>query len=293
MIGPPGSGKTMIARRMSTILPELTFEESLELTKIYSIAGLLPEKDPFMRKRPFRSPHHTTSAQSLAGGGRRPRPGEITLAHRGVLFLDEMPEFSRRSLEILRQPMEDKVIQISRVYGTYTFPASFLLCAAMNPCPCGQYPDMNKCHCTPGEVSHYLSRISQPLLDRIDLCADVAPVSYEELQPGTPGESSAVIRARVAAAQRIQAERYQGENFRFNGELTARQIEQYCILTPSAKSLLHRAFDKIQFSARAYHRVLKVARTIADMEQSEWIDVNHVAEALTYRAFDKKYWGAG
>ena len=181
MIGPPGAGKTMIAKRIPGIMPSLSFEEGLELTKIYSIAGLLSPGDPLVRKRPFRSPHHTCSAQALAGGGRNPRPGEVTLAHRGVLFLDEMPEFSRRSLEILRQPLEDKVIRISRVYGTYDFPADFILCAAMNPCPCGHYPDMNRCHCTPAQVSQYLGRISQPLLDRLDLCADVTPVSFEGL----------------------------------------------------------------------------------------------------------------
>jgi magnesium chelatase family protein len=290
MIGPPGTGKTMIARRMATIMPELTFEESLELTKIYSIAGLLPQEDPFMRQRPFRSPHHTTSAPALAGGGRNPSPGEITLAHRGVLFLDEMPEFSRRSLEILRQPLEDKKIQISRVYGTYTFPASFILCAAMNPCPCGYFPDMNQCRCTPGEVQHYMGKISQPLLDRIDLCTDVSPVSYGELHKGTPGESSETIRRRVTAVQQIQAERYQKEAIQFNGELTGRQIEQYCRLAPAAEQLLQKAFDTIHFSARSYHRILKVSRTIADMEASSLIESRHVAEALSYRAFDKKYW---
>lgn len=290
MIGPPGTGKTMIARRIPTIMPELTFEESLELTRIYSIAGLLPEKHPLMKVRPFRSPHHTTSAQALAGGGRNPRPGEITLAHRGVLFLDEMPEFSRRSLEILRQPLEDKVIQISRVFGTYTFPASFILCAAMNPCPCGYYPDMNQCHCMPGEVARYMGKISQPLLDRIDLCTDVSPVSYQELHGRRAGESSAKIRDRVELARKIQVERYKKEEIRFNGELKGYQIEKYCVLSDTAEQLLKKAFERIHFSARSYHRILKVSRTIADMEAVEMIESRHVAEALSYRAFDKKYW---
>ena len=290
MIGPPGTGKTMIARRIPTIMPELTFEESLELTKVYSIAGLLPEGDPFIRIRPFRSPHHTCSAQALAGGGRNPRPGEITLAHRGVLFLDEMPEFSRRSLEILRQPLEDKLIQISRVYGNYQFPANFILCAAMNPCPCGFYPDLNRCRCTPGEVSHYLGKISQPLLDRIEICAEVPPVSYDALHSGKGGESSAQIRARVERVRELQIRRYAEEPIQFNGELKGKQIEKYCILTTDADQLVKTAFDKIPFSARSYHRILKVARTIADMEGQEQIQAEHIGEALAYRSFDKKYW---
>lgn len=290
MIGPPGTGKTMIARRISSIMPELTFEESLELTKIYSIAGLLPEEHPFVRKRPFRSPHHTTSAQALAGGGKNPRPGEITLAHRGVLFLDEMPEFARRSLEILRQPLEDKVIQISRVYGTYTFPANFILCTAMNPCPCGFYPDMNQCRCSPGEVAHYMGKISQPLLDRIDICTDVSPVSYGELHSGKGEETSEVIRERVKVVQKIQEERFREENIQFNGELKGKQIEKYCVLSDPAEKLLKKAFEKIHFSARSYHRIMKVSRTIADMDFAEQIEERHVAEALSYRAFDKRYW---
>ena len=290
MIGPPGAGKTMVAKRIPGIMPPLTLEEGLELTKIYSIAGLLPADDPLVRSRPFRSPHHTCSAQALAGGGRNPRPGEVTLAHRGVLFLDEMPEFSRRSLEILRQPLEDKVIRIARVYGTYEFPADFILCAAMNPCPCGHYPDMNRCRCTPAQVSQYQGRISQPLLDRLDLCADVTPVDFEGLSSRRIGESTDTIRERVTKVQELQRERYKNEGIQFNGELKGSQIEKFCQLDKEGKNLLQMAFEHMPFSARAYHRLLKVARTIADMDYCEAIKKHHIGEALSYRAFDKKYW---
>lgn len=288
-IGPPGSGKTMLARRLPTIMPEMTFEESLEITKVYSVAGLLTEKDPLIRQRPFRSPHHTSSPQALAGGGRIPGPGEITLAHRGVLFLDEMPEFSRRGLEVLRQPLEDKQIQLSRASGTYVFPAGFILVAAMNPCPCGYYPDMNKCRCSPGEVSHYLHKLSQPLLERIDLCADVPPVDFSQISCVKPGESSAVIRERVERVRQIQSKRYEKEPICFNGELSGKQIQKYCVLTEHAFKMAQNAFELMDLSARSYHRILKVSRTIADMEGEEEIHSRHVAEALTYRAFDKKY----
>lgn len=290
LIGPPGAGKTMIARRIPTIMPELTPEEGLELTKIYSIAGLLSAEHPFIRQRPFRNPHHTCSPQALAGGGKNPRPGEITLAHRGVLFLDEMPEFSRKSIEILRQPLEDKQILISRVYGTYDFPANFMLCAAMNPCPCGYYPDMNYCRCSPGEVTHYLGKVSQPILDRLDLCVEVQRMDFSQICGKCAGESSAVVRKRVEQVREIQRARFQEGNIQFNGEMQAKQVEAYCKMDEQAQRLLHAAFEKIPFSARAYHRILKVSRTIADMEQSELIQSHHLAEALTYRAFDKKYW---
>ena len=289
-IGPPGSGKTMLARRLPTIMPEMTFEESLEITKVYSVAGLLTEKDPLIRQRPFRSPHHTSSPQALAGGGRIPGPGEITLAHRGVLFLDEMPEFSRKSLEILRQPLEDKEIHLSRAAGTYIFPASFMLAAAMNPCPCGFYPDMNRCRCTSGEITHYLGKISQPLLERIDICTEVPAVSFSKMKKKIAGESSAQIRKRVEAVQEIQRERYKKEKFCFNGELDGRKLEKYCVMTGGVDKLLEQAYEQFQFSTRAYHKILKTARTIADMESSEKIKEEHICEALAYRAYDKKYW---
>ena len=288
-IGPPGTGKTMLAKRIPTIMPSLTFEESLELTKIYSIAGLLSPKRPLIKARPFRSPHHTSSSAALAGGGRIPGPGEVTLAHRGVLFLDEMPEFARGSLEVLRQPLEDKQIQLSRASGTYVFPAGFILVAAMNPCPCGYYPDMNKCRCTPGEVSHYLHKLSQPLLERIYLCADVPPVNFSQISGEKSGESSALIRKRVEKARRIQQKRYQNEKICFNGELSGKQIRKYCVLTENAFQVAKNAFELMELSARSYHRILKVSRTIADMEGEELIHTRHVAEALTYKAFDKKY----
>lgn len=290
MIGPPGAGKTMTARRIPGIMPKLSYEESLELTKIYSIAGLLSPSDPLIRHRPFRSPHHTSTAVALAGGGRNPRPGEITLAHRGVLFLDEMPEFSRRSLEILRQPLEDKVIRISRINGTYEFPADFILCAAMNPCPCGYYPDMNRCRCTAGQVSSYLNKISQPLLDRLDLCAEAEPAYFSQMSAGPLGETSQKIRKRVEQVQKIQRKRYQKEKIQFNGELTGNQLEKYCVMEPDAGNFLEKAFTHLAFSARAYHRILRVARTIADMEFSETIRKDHIGEALSYRSFEKKYW---
>lgn len=291
LIGPPGSGKSMLAKRILGLLPDLSPEESVEISKIYSIAGLLPKKGGLKSHRPLRAPHHTVSPQALAGGGRIPGPGEITLAHRGILFLDEMPEFSRKSLEILRQPMEEHKITIARSQGTYEFPAHFLLLAAMNPCPCGFYPDMNRCSCHPGQISRYKNKISQPLLDRIDLCVEAAAVSYEEIKGrGKQGESSKIIKERVFKTHLIQRKRYEGSGIFFNGELGAKEIKQYCILTKEAEHLLEKAYEKLKLSARGYHRILKVARTIADMEEADEIAATHIQEAICYRSIDKKYW---
>lgn len=290
LIGPPGAGKTMLAKRIPTIMPELTEEEGMELTKIYSIAGLLSAENPLILKRPFRNPHHTSPPQALTGGGRNPRPGEITLSHRGVLFLDEFPEFSRASLEVLRQPLEDREIVLSRASGTYRFPANFMLAAAMNPCPCGYYPDMNKCSCTAGEVSHYLGKISRPLLDRIDICADIPPVSFSQMACWKKGENSGTIKKRVEKARHMQEQRYKKEGVQFNAELSGRLVKKYCMCTDEGSRLLRMAFEKMKFSVRAYHKVLRTARTIADLAGEERISSSHVGEALSCRAFDKKYW---
>lgn len=280
----------MLARRIPSIMPELTEEEAMELTKIYSIAGLLSEEAPLILKRPFRNPHHTSPPQALTGGGRNPGPGEITLSHRGILFLDEFPEFSRAALETLRQPLEDREIVLSRASGTYRFPANFMLVAAMNPCPCGYYPDMNRCTCTAGQVSHYLGKISRPLLDRIDICTDIPAVTFSQMTKQEKGEGSFEMKARVEKAQDIQKERYKKEGIRFNGELTGKQIKKYCSCTKEGERLLGMAFEKMKFSARSYHKVLRTARTIADLEGKEKIDSSHIGEALSCRAFDKKYW---
>lgn len=292
LIGPPGSGKTMLARRIPTILPKLSYEESLEISQIYSVAGLLSHEQPLMGVRPFRAPHHTASPQALAGGGRIPKPGEITLAHRGVLFLDELPEFSRRSLEILRQPLEDRTIHISRCEKNYCFPAEFLLLAAMNPCPCGYYPDMNRCTCSQGDVTRYRNKISYPLLDRMDVCTEAAEVTYEELR-GDKKESisSEQMRRQVEAARAFQQERYEKERVVFNSELKPGQIERFCPMTKEAERLLERAYRKMHLSARGYHRVIRVARTIADLEQKDTIESVHISEAIHYRSIDRKYWG--
>ena len=289
MLGPPGGGKTMLAKRIPTIMPGLSYEEKLELTRIYSIAGLLSPEHPLRETRPFRSPHHTCSPQALAGGGRNPRPGEITLAHRGVLFLDEMPEFSRRSLEVLRQPLEDRRILLSRVRGTCVFPANFMLVAAMNPCPCGHFPDMERCRCTPSEVSHYLGKISQPLLERLDICVEVSSVSFSDMKKYRGGESSAQIQKRVERVQAVQKERYRKEAFSFNGEMGAGSIGKYCVLTPEGERLLERAYETMELSPRSCHRILKVPSTIAAMAGQARISAAHVGEALTYRALDKKF----
>lgn len=290
-IGPPGSGKTMAAKRIPTILPALTLKESVELSKVYSIAGLLPEGEALIVKRPFRNPHHTMSAVALVGGGRIPKPGEISLAGKGVLFLDELPEFQRETLEILRQPLEERQVVISRVHGTYTYPADFQLVCAMNPCKCGYYPDRSKCRCTPAEIHRYLSRISKPLLDRIDICVETPRIEYRDLEEKRRGESSANIRIRVEQAMEIQKKRYEKESFLFNSQLKGAKIDEYCQLEKEGKKLMKQAFVRLELSARSYEKILKVARTIADLEGETQILSCHLAEAISYREVDLKYWG--
>lgn len=291
ILGPPGSGKTMAARRLPSILPKLTFEESLEITKIYSIAGLLNNK-PFINNRPFRAPHHTTSAISLIGGGRIPKPGEISLAHHGILFLDELPEFSKNVIEVLRQPMEDGIVTISRVNATLTYPTKFMLVASMNPCPCGYYGDpIHQCSCSQKNIERYLGKISGPLLDRIDIHIEVTPVAYSDLEEdNTKSESSKEIRERVNNARVLQLERYKDDNIFSNSQLSSKDINKYCKLDIKSKKLIKNAFEKLGLSARAYNKVLKVARTIADLEGKEVIEYHHLAEAIQYRSLDRKYW---
>jgi magnesium chelatase family protein len=290
MVGPPGSGKTMLAKRIPTIMPELSFEESMEISKIYSIAGLM-DRQPLITRRPFRSPHHTITTSALVGGGKVPRPGEISLAHLGVLFLDELPEFHKNTIEVLRQPLEDQSVTIARLNASYCYPAGFMAVAAMNPCSCGFYPDRNRCKCAVHQVERYLGRISQPLLDRFDICIEALQMNYQELQHQAKQESSEEIRRRVAVARRIQLERYQGQKIYYNSRLTPGMVKKYCKLGEREQSLLEEAFVKMKLSARAYHRILKVARTIADLEESKEITVRHISEAICYRSIDQKYWG--
>ncbi len=290
IIGPPGSGKTMTARRIPTILPQTTLEEALEVSKLHSIAGILPEEVGLLTARPFRAPHHTITPAALAGGGSSPRPGEVSLAHRGVLYLDELPEFQKSTLEILRQPLEEGKICISRNTGNYLFPAGFMMVASMNPCKCGYYPDRNRCSCSAREVKRYLNHISQPLLDRIDICVEAEPVLYDELKNLTEEESSAQIRTRVTQAQQIQQLRYQGTGFRFNSDLNVTAVRKYCFLGKEEEDLMREAFEKLNLTARSYSRILKVARTIADLAGKENISTAHLGEAVCYRALDKKYW---
>ncbi|MFP4697234.1 MAG: YifB family Mg chelatase-like AAA ATPase [Eubacteriales bacterium] len=293
MIGPPGAGKTMMAKRIPSILPDLSFEESIEITKIYSVAGLLKKDESLIIERPFRSPHHTVSNSALTGGGRIPRPGEISLAHRGVLFLDELPEFQKNVLEVMRQPLEDGQVTISRVNASLTYPSNFMLVASMNPCPCGYYPNTEKCQCTPPQIQRYLHKISGPLLDRIDIHIEATSVNYDELHENTKNESSKKIKTRVKKAQEIQKERYNkinSEESYFNASLTPSNIEKFCRLGKEEKSIVKQAFQSLNLSARAYHRILKVARTIADLDESESIKINHLSEAIQYRTLDRKYW---
>lgn len=291
-IGPPGSGKSMLAKRIPTILPEMTFEESIETTKIHSVAGVLDNKNPLIKQRPFRSPHHSISAFGLTGGGTVPRPGEISLAHNGVLFLDELPEFSRSTMEGLRQPLEDGKVTISRVAGSLTYPSSIMLVAAMNPCPCGFFGHPTReCTCSPNAVRKYLNKISGPMLDRMDLHIEVPPVDFDALNSKVQEESSAVIRERINAARKIQNERYKGTDISCNARLTPSLLKKYCVMSDDAAAVLQRAFDNLGMSARAYDRILKVARTIADLSNDEIIHIEHIAQAIQFRSLDRKYWG--
>ena len=284
MIGPPGSGKTLLARSLPSILPPMTTEEALEATKIYSVSGLLPADTPMLRHRPFRSPHYTISNAGLVGGGHWPKPGEISLSHRGVLFLDELPEFGHSLLEILRQPLEDKVITISRAQGSVTFPANFMLVGAMNPCPCGFYGDpFRQCTCSPSLVSRYQKRISGPFIDRVDIFVEVPHIDYEKLADDRLGEQSDKVQVRVKAARSIQRKRFEGTKLTCNAEMTPPEVREFCQAEESAQSLLKAAMKQLYLSARAFHRILKLARTIADLENADIIKAHHLAEAIQYR----------
>lgn len=291
MVGPPGSGKSMLAKRLPSILPDMTFEESLQVTELYSISGTLPEGVSLMRERPFRSPHHTVSPAGLSGGGAIPKPGEISLAHHGVLFLDEFPEFTRASMEVLRQPIEDGKITISRATASLTYPCSTMIVCAMNPCPCGYYGDPKReCTCPDGTVKRYLSKISGPMLDRIDIHIEVPSVDFEKLSSRTPSECSADIRKRVNAARKIQLERLKGSGITCNAKMDSALTQEFCRPTPQAMIMLERIFEKLDFSARAYDKILRVSRTVADLEGSPNIEASHIAQAIQFRSLDRKIW---
>jgi magnesium chelatase family protein len=295
MVGPPGAGKTMIAKRIPTILPPMTFEEALETTKIHSIAGLLPRSTPLITTRPFRSPHHTISDAALVGGGIGiARPGEISLAHHGVLFLDELPEFARNVLEVLRQPLEENRITISRTRLSLTFPSNFMLVASMNPCPCGNFGNPNmQCTCAPQQIQRYMSRVSGPLLDRIDIHVEVAAVNYQELASRRSGEPSQQVRSRVVTARRVQAERFRGSDDLFkNADMRSAEIREHCNLDDGCRELLKLAMSRLGLSARAYDKILKVARTVADLAASDVIRAEHLSEAIQYRSLDRQFWNA-
>lgn len=289
-IGPPGAGKTMIAERIPGILPPLNTKERMEISKIYSVCGLLEHKKGLIQERPFRAPHHTITPQGLAGGGALPKPGEISLAHKGILFLDEMTEFQRETLEILRQPMEEKKICIARLHASYEYPADFMLVAAMNPCKCGYYPDMQKCTCTSAAVDRYLRKVSRPLLDRIDVCVEVPSIRFQDLYNTGKGENSCKIRERVMRTQEIQKERYRGENFCFNSHIPSSKIFEYCKLDEKQKIYMEQMYNKLNLTARTCHKILRVARTLADMDGCEQIKMRHLNEAICYRNIDKKFW---
>lgn len=295
LIGPPGSGKSMIARRIPTIMPPLSLEEALETTKIHSICGVIPPGEAIIHQRPFRDPHHTISNVGLLGGSSTIMPGEISIAHHGVLFLDELPEFHRSTLEVLRQPLEDAKVTISRAAGTMTFPAAFMLVAAMNPCPCGYYGDLKReCRCTPFQLEHYRNRISGPLLDRIDLHVEAPQIAYKELADKKLGESSSSIRERVIAARTLQQQRFfsssKSKSTTCNARMTSMELRRYCLLSSEGEKLLKKAINDLNFSARAYDRILKVARTIADLARAEEIAKEHILEALSYRSLDRRLW---
>ena len=292
MVGPPGTGKTMLAKRVPTILPPMSLDEALETTKIHSIAGTLASRQALVARRPFSSPHHTISDAGLLGGGSHPMPGEVSLAHNGVLFLDELPEFHRNVLEVMRQPLEDGVVTVSRAAASVTFPCRFMLVAAMNPCPCGHYGDTKReCRCPPLQIQRYRNRISGPLLDRIDIHVEVPAVNYDELSSAQKGESSAEIRGRVVRARRVQQERFKGSRrVHCNAAMRAKDVAKHCQLDDDAKQLLKMAITDLNFSARAYDRILKVSRTIADLEGAESIRTAHIQEAIQYRSLDRQYW---
>lgn len=290
MVGPPGAGKSMVAKCIPSILPPMTDKEQLELSKIYSVCGKFDERNGLIKDRPFRSPHHTVSEYGLTGGGSNPKPGEISLAHGGVLFLDELTEFKKSTIEILRQPLEDKKVCISRVSGSFTFPANFMLVAAMNPCSCGYYPDLNRCHCSRQSIQRYIGKISQPLLDRIDICVEAPTLNYAQISSKIKNEDSESIRKRVVKCHKLQKERYEPYGFSYNSEIPSNLMDKFCPLGDEERVFMEEMYDRYQLTARTYYKVLKVARTIADLEQAKDITLIHLQEAFAYRGLDKKYW---